>query len=58
MLDLLTKLKEEYGCNVENRSDILWKIAESDLYYDDTLDRLYVSDEEFYSEFDETEESR
>ena len=58
MLDLLTKLKEEYGCNVENRSDILWKIAESDLYYDDTLDRLYVSDEEFYREFDETEESR
>ncbi|MCR5137754.1 MAG: hypothetical protein K6C12_11830 [Oscillospiraceae bacterium] len=58
MLDLLTVLQEEFGCHPENRSDILGKITESDLYYDGTLDRLYTSSEAFYRELDEAEGSR
>ena len=54
-IDLLSILNDDYGCSVQHRSDILLKIEDTDLYYDKTLDRLYMNVELFYREFDEAE---
>lgn len=52
ILDLMTDLKNTYGCKVEIISDILTKLGDSDVYYDDCLQRLYASVELFYKEIE------
>ena len=54
-IDLLNLLNDDYGCSIQHRSDILLKIEDTDLYYDKTLDRLYLNVELLYREFDEAE---
>ena len=58
MSDLTELLNENYGCQVQLGTDILSKITESDLYYDDSSDRLYRNVELYYQEFDEKEGER
>lgn len=54
-LDLIRELQEVYGCNVQNRSDILGKLSETTVYCDKILDRLYITEDEFYRELEEME---
>ena len=53
--DLMSELTEQFGCNVTERTDILYKIMDTEVYYDKTLDRLYANKEFYYDEIEEGE---
>jgi hypothetical protein len=42
-------LKDEYGINID-RNNLICLIKESDMYYDDILDRFYISKELYYED--------
>ena len=53
--DLMTEMEETYGCRVPDRLDIIYKVKETDVFYDEFLDRLYANTSIFNRELDETE---
>lgn len=54
VLDLMTELKERYGCEISEKSDITYRLKNTQVYYDKILDRLYVNEEAYYRDLDET----
>ena len=53
--DLISILNDEYGCTVKDAEDILSKLTDTDMYYDQSSDRLYQTVEAYYQELDEAE---
>ena len=53
--DMQRILEETYGCTVSDRSDLIYKVAGSGVYYDKHLDRLYESENRYWRDVDETE---
>ena len=53
--DLVTELTDVYGCQPDDKSDVLYKLNGSEIYYDKILDRLYANSDLYYQELDETE---
>lgn len=51
--DLMTELSDRYGCQVEERTDILYKVQNTQVYYDSILDRLYVNADAYYRDLEE-----
>lgn len=54
VLDLMTELKERYGCEISEKSDITYRLKNTQVYYDKILDRLYTSEEAYYRDLEET----
>lgn len=54
VLDLMTELKERYGCEISEKSDITYRLKNTQVYYDKILDRLYVNEEAYYRDLEET----
>ena len=53
--ELMSELYDEYGCAVHDKSDLTSKIANSEIYYDEILERLYGNRNLFYREIEEGE---
>lgn len=53
--DLQRLMEQTYGCTIPDRSDLIYKVAESGVYYDKHLDRLYESEALYWREVDEAE---
>ena len=48
-------MEQTYGCTIPDRSDLIYKVADSGIYYDKHLDRLYESEALYWREVDEAE---
>ena len=53
--DLMTEMEEVYGCKIQERLDLIYKVGETDVYYDKYLDRLYANSDIFNRELDAAE---
>lgn len=51
--DLMNELAEVYGCNVKGKSDVVNKICDTEIFYDDILERFYANIDVFYMELDQ-----
>ena len=54
-IDLTNELVDTYGCDVPKKFYIIYKAQEGGAFYDKILDRLYASEELYYSELDKIE---
>ena len=53
--DLQKLMEQTYGCTIPDHLDLIYKVAESGVYYDKHLDRLYESEALYWREVDEAE---
>ena len=53
--DLQNQMINTYGCRISDRSDLIYKIKGTEIYYDKYLDKLYANKGLYYRELDETE---
>ena len=53
--DLMTELSDNYGCRIDEKSDVTYRLYGTEIYYDNILDRFYSSAEAYYRELEETE---
>lgn len=53
--DLMTEMSEVYGCQPDDKFDVLYKLNGSEVYYDKILERLYANSDLYYRELDEEE---
>ena len=53
--DLITEMTEHYGCIIPDHMDVIYKLGGSSVYYDKILDRLYIDDDAYYRDLDESE---
>ena len=51
--DLINELTERFGCRINDRSDVTYKLHETPVFHDRILDRLYATEELYYRELDE-----
>ena len=51
--DLMTELADYYGCTTPEKSDITFKLKNSQIYHDKILDRLYANADLYYRDLDE-----
>ena len=54
-LDMMTLLNNYYGCSVKDKWDIIYKIANTEIYYDKILDRIYANIDLYFQELDDME---
>lgn len=55
VFDLMTEMEEVYGCQISDRSDLIYKVGGTDVYYDKYMDRLYANEGVFNRELDAAE---
>ena len=48
--DLMSEMNDNYGCHVQDRLDLIYKVADTEIHHDRTLDRLYANEELYYHE--------
>lgn len=51
--DLMSELTDKYGCKISERTDVLYKVQNTEIYYDSILDRLYANKDLYYKELEE-----
>ena len=51
--DYIADLYENYGIKVPDKYDVISVINETDFYYDNIMQKIYRSKDEYYAEFDE-----
>jgi len=56
--ELMCLINDRYGCHLIKKTDVLEKIRDSDLYYDETTGRLYQNEELYDQDLDEAEGKR
>lgn len=56
ILELISLLEAHYGCRKIERTDILYKLEGTGVFYDKILDRLYVNADLYYQELDQMED--
>ena len=44
-----------YGCKINEKSDVTYRLHGTEIYYDNFLDRFYSSAEAYYRELEEAE---
>ena len=54
--DILSEFNDTYGCNVKEFTDILYKVQDTGIKYDDFLDRVYLNEDLYYAELDGMED--
>lgn len=57
VLDIKDELESVYGCKSVDKSDIVYKINGTEVYYDKYLERLYANENLYYNELEESEEA-
>lgn len=53
--DLMSELTDYYGCRINDRLDLIYKVRGSEIYYDSFLDRLYANEDLYEQEVFGTE---
>lgn len=53
VFDLMTELAEHYGYTVQEKSDITYRLKNTQVYHDKILDRLYANVDLYYRDLDE-----
>ena len=51
--DLAREMADVYGCIFTDERDVLYKVQDTEVYYDAILDRLYANADVYYKELDE-----
>lgn len=51
--DLLTELTDRYGCSVEDKSRIPYRLKNTEVFHDDILDRYYANADVYYQDLGE-----
>lgn len=51
--DLMSELTDKFGCRISDKWEIIYKVQDTEVYYDRILDRLYANKELYYNEFEE-----
>ena len=51
--DLAREMADVYGCIFADERDVLYKVQDTEVYYDAILDRLYANADVYYKELDE-----
>ena len=51
--ELMSQLSRTYGCHVDDQWDLIYKVQNTEVYYDRILDRLYANADLYYQELDE-----
>ena len=51
-LDLMNELIDKYGCRISDKSNMLYKLHGTEVYYNEFLDRLYVNKDAYYHELE------
>ena len=52
---LMNEINNRYGCRCDDKSDLVYKVQGTDIYYDRILERFYADENTYYRELDETE---
>lgn len=52
-LDLMSELTDKFGCRVSERTDVIYKVQDTEVYYDKILYRLYANKDIYYKEIEE-----
>jgi len=52
IMDLISDLKKRFGCVVNDKSDIIRRVQDTEVYYDDILERFYASKDMYYDELE------
>ena len=52
IFELISLLENNYGCKVSERTDIIYKVQGTEVYYDKILERFYATEETYYKELD------
>lgn len=50
--DLMTELTDRYGCTVDDKWDITYRLKNTQVYHDRVLDRLYANADLYYRDLD------
>lgn len=53
--DLISMLENEHNCSIRDRAKVLYPLAGTGIYHDKFLDRLYASEDAYYSSLTEAE---
>ena len=53
VFDLMTELTDRYGCTIHEKSDITYRLKNTQVYHDKILDRLYANADLYYRDLDE-----
>ena len=51
--ELMSQLSHTYGCRVDDKWDLIYKVQNTEVYYDRILERLYANADLYYQELDE-----
>ncbi|WP_026512071.1 hypothetical protein [Butyrivibrio sp. LC3010] len=51
--DLMSELENKYGCVVPDKSTVVYKVHDTEVYHDKILDRLYANKDLYYQEIEE-----
>ena len=54
--DLLALMTERYGCVVKDKLDLVYKVHDTEIYYDRILDRFYANEACYLRDLDRTED--
>ena len=50
--DLMNELTDKYGCTIIDKSNILYKVQGTEIYYNEFLDKLYANKDAYYNELE------
>lgn len=53
--DLQTEMEDHYGCVIKDKSDLIYKVQGTEIYYDRILDRFYANEDAFERDLDRAE---
>lgn len=51
--DLMSELTDRYGCKIVEKSNITYRVHDTEVYYDTILDRLYANKDLYYDDLEE-----
>jgi hypothetical protein len=51
--DLVTELTDRYGCSVEDKSRIPYRLKNTEVFHDDILDRYYANEDIYFQDLGE-----
>ena len=55
MYDLQTEMTDRYGCRIDDRLDLIYKVQGTPIYHDRILDRFYANEAAYERDLDSVE---
>lgn len=51
--DLLHEMTDKYGCKISDRAELLYKVQNTEIYYDKVLEKFYANIDLYYEEMED-----